>query len=371
MKRILLVTQVVLCCVPPAACAQAQTTANSKGLASATSATSKSLTKIDLAKWKLHFDGVAVRSDLPAYFPVDDGGASPAVIEVATEARAPASVAYLALVEHKNDPSAAFVGGVVNGPAGPLISVGIEVTNSDQKPATFFVGDVALVSPSGQRLRFVAVSKGDSPLIAKFSDRAEKASEAVPVIVDAGKTVRLNYCLVLVPNSFPLRLQFGTAKTDISVNDLQALPARKVGDEGSSVSLGGVISLHDDFPSQKLDGPVLRFESIPFSKGDRLAASGGRTMDTLSDLKDYKGISGPEVPLLEMSRGHSYIAGRMFVLQPITPVKATVTVQGREVAFTSSVRAQAGDVLGGSFSNLDNDNNCALSQYVVIQQARN
>jgi hypothetical protein len=358
MRRRLLVSAIMFF-VPFAGCQRA---ARPGGNASG-----RALTRVDLSRWKLQVDGAPIQGGIPAYSPLDETGASSAVIELAAEARAPTNVAYIALVRHKQDAPTAFVGGTVTGPIGSLISVGVELSNSDQKPATFFVGDVALVSSNGQRLRFVAVSKGDSPLVAKFSDKAEKASEAVPVTVDAGETVRLNYCFLITPNSFPLGLQFGTAKTGIILKDSQALSARKTEDEGFSVSLGGAIQVSADFPAQVLEstvgqsGAVLHFESISLKKGDQLAASGARSMDTLPD------VPGPEVPLVESSQGHMYIAGKLSVLQPITSIRTTATIQGREVTFTNSFQAKAGDVLGATFSNLEDDGECVLSQYIVIQ----
>lgn len=107
-------------------------------------------------------------------------------------------------------------------------------------------------------------------------------------------------------------------------------------------------------------GPVLRFESIYLKKGDQLAASGSKSMDTLS-LGE-----GPEVPLLQSFGGHGYVAGRLFVLQPIAPIRTKLTVQGREITFLNFFQAQPGDVLLASISNLDDDDECVLSQYVVI-----
>ncbi|MGO9259393.1 MAG: hypothetical protein ACLQU1_24220 [Bryobacteraceae bacterium] len=360
MKRSLLVAQIIVW-VPLIWCAQAPKDGT-------TGSSNRPLTGIDLTKWKLHLEGVRVRGGLPAYFPLDDNAASAAVLEIAPEARAPEDVACLALVKNKRNPPMVFVGGAVDGPADSLISVGVELTNSDQKPVTFLVGDVTLVSPGGQKLRPIAVSGGDSPLVAKFSDNAWRTSGAVPVTVAAGKTVRLNYCLVIGPNSFPLRLQLGTAKTNTVLNDLQTLTERGSQDRGFSVSMAGQLTIDADVPSETFEASVgrgvavLRFESVALKRGERLAASGGRSMDTL------EGVDGPDAPLFEIFQGRGYVAGKLFVLQPITPIKAAVTVQGRPVTFANSFQARTGDVLGGTTSGLADDSiEWVLSQLVVIQ----
>lgn len=315
-------------------------------------------TKINLAKWKLHWEGVRKQNGVETYSPLEETSESVSAIEIASGPGTPGKVAALALVRRTNSAAMTFVGGSLNEPNGNLISIRIDFYNTDSNSATFLIGDIALVRTNTQKLRFVAVSKGNSPLVAKLSAKSMEASEAMPVLVKAGETVSLNYCFVVVPDSFPLCLHFGSAKTEIVLKDFQALEKNTAEEDGFTVSLGGALTIQKDIPVEQFEasdtqrGPIVRFVSESFKKGDQLAASGARSLDVFSVDGRLDGATmHEEIPYFEIYEHHAFIPGKLFVLQTITPIKANISVGPHEVTFTSSLKAQKDDVLGAIINN--------------------
>ena len=350
--------------IPFAGCAQTPKT-NAAGSAKSTlapaqaPAQTQTLTKIDITKWKVNLISGVHAQSVPAYFAFDDDAAS-SVIEIASGANK-REVSYMAVVRHEQDTPIGFVGGQLGQATDGLIVINIGLSNSDDKPANFLVGDIGLVRASGQRLPVVAVSKWGSPLITKLNSKSVAASLAAPVTVNAGKGFLLNYCFAVVPNSFPLTLQFGTAKTDIVLKDFEALVPPKDDGGGFSVSMAGAIRIGADVPLEKYEAsakgqPLVRFESlVELKKGDQLAASGSRSMDTVS-------VNGEEIPLLAIHDGDGYFAGKFAILRPITPIKNSASVASHEVTFTSSFQAQQGDVLSATTTELGNGWRSAVSR---------
>jgi hypothetical protein len=357
-------TQFLLVCtiaIPMAGCGQ---TPKTNGTVSSKSTqpvvTAQPLTKIDITKWKVNLvSGIHART-VPAYFPLDDDPAAAPVIEIASGANKQ-EVSEMAFVRHEQDAPVGFLGGQLGQATDGLIVINLGLSNADDKPANFLVGDIALIRANGQRLPVVAVSKWNSPLVAKMTPKSVAAALAAPVTVNAGKGFLVNFCFLMVPNSFPLTLQFGTAKTTVVLKDFEALVPPKEEGGGFSVSLAGAIRIGADVPIEKYEvaskgSPWVRFESlVELKKGDQLAASGSRSMDTVS-------INNEEVPLLTIHDGDGYFAGKLSILRPITPVKSRASVASHEVTFTSSLQAQQSDVLSATITELGDGWRSAVSR---------
>ncbi len=316
------------------------------------------LTKIDIWKWEVNLVSGIHAQTVPAYFPFDDDTAA-AVIEIASGANKQ-EVSEIALVRHEQDAPVGFLGGQLEQATDGLIVINLELSNADDKPANFWVGDLALIQANGQRLPVVAVSKGNSPLIAKMTPKSMAAALAAPITVNAGKGFFLNLCFLALPNSFPLTLQFGTAKTAVALKDFDALVPLKEERGGFSGSPGGVLKTLADMPLEKYEAasnglPWVRFESlVELKKGDQLAASGSRSKVTVS-------VNNEKVPLFTIHDG-VYFAGKLSILRPITQVKSRASVASREVTFTSSFQAQQGDVLSATTRELGDGWRSAVSQ---------
>jgi hypothetical protein len=305
---------------------------------------------IDPTKWKLQLTGVRNQGDVSVYYPLEETEDSSTVIEIAPRPNAPTKVASIALVRMTNRAPVVFVGGALSAPKGDLISIKIDFFNADANPATFRVGDVVLVRPDAKQIRLLGVSKGKSPIFAKLSEKLLSSSKTIPVHVNVGETVRLNYCFIVGPDSFPLSFQFGGAKTDIVLKDLQALSRGDAEDHGFTASLAGALDINEAIPAEKFGAsvgngePIVRFESTSFGKGDRLPMQGSRCMLTLDGVPE-------NVPLLQMSQDETYIAGRIFILQSFAPIQTNISVGPFELTFSSSLNAEKSDVLGAIMSN--------------------
>ena len=337
----------------------------------APTANTQVLTKIDLTKWKVTLKGGAYGQIVPAYAPFDERGAS-AVVEVGSGLNRGA-VSSLAVVTLAQNAPLAFMGGTLGRASAGLLSVGVVLHNAGDNPASFRIADIAFLRVNSQRLPVVAVSKWDSPLVAKLSDEAVAASLAVPISVGPGSEIRLNYCFAVDPNDLPLVLRFGTSKTNVVLKDFQSLEPLREERGGLSVSMAGQIKFDHDVPVLKYEAltskgeAFVRFQATDFHAGDTLAASGGvsywYTVKVRGTL-NREAIS-EEIPAITLGDGDMYRAGVLSILQPITPIHRSVLISSHEVVFTGSFQAQQGDVMGAIAGSLDDLGGSVLSTRTI------
>jgi len=316
---------------------------------------------INIKKWNLQVDANRPGDRVFMYMPIDETDESASLIEVPRGIN-PDGLSSLVLVKRKEGRAIFLVGGVLEHPENSLILLHFKVQNNDSNSASFRIGDITLERPDRQAFPYVGISKDDSPLIGKLSDKARESSGRVRVTVESGKATTFNYCFALLPGSFPLRLRFKEIQTEYSVANLDALGIQEATKkDGLHAWILGSITVTKEFHVEPLEasvgssGTIARFVAErSFSKGDELPGYVNSSLAearTLEQLEMSERLDGKELkqsfPLLSIVGGKGYYGGRIFILNTISPMELKSSLGMVGLKFTSQFHAEKGDVLGG------------------------
>jgi hypothetical protein len=323
---------------------------------------------LELTKFNLKFDAVNHQHSVELYCSMTDTDESSKIIEVPPTPDTPAKPAALVLAGRNDNAVSALLGGSLISPNATLVTLRFTLSNTSKESATFHLGDIAVLQPSGKQLRPVALSKGNSLLVARLQDRSLDLTDAIAITVKAGHSAMLTYCYATDPSDFPLRITLRDQPTQLVLSSLPAYAETKSDDNAFGASMAGAMQVSGDIPIEQFHAvdtngaPIARFESVPFKKGDQLAvymgSNGARSLDTLEGEVD-------PAPYIQTSGGNTYIGGKLYILQTITPTNIRASLGFRALAFESALTEQKGAILGSVVCDIED------SHYVLSVRAAN
>ncbi|MGD1277181.1 MAG: hypothetical protein ABR964_08160 [Tepidisphaeraceae bacterium] len=327
------------------------------------SPTTRGAADITFDKWAIHVDGVRSQTPVPMYLPSEDTDDSSSVVSIAP-CITPSRVAAAALALTKSGRWIVFSGGGLTQPTDGLLTLRVNVTNTDAKKATFKLGDVVFKGADGEMFSCVGVSIDSSQLVGKPTEKSREAVKSVPLTIDAGNAVWANYCFVVPSTSLPARLWFGMARTDYLIRKLDDLSVDAAPTEkGMGFSMGGQmdIDVPEGFGTIKASGasgdaiaqyainPQLKpAGKIGVTTAAQVGSRGATSMFIIETDERSLGIeSHRQFPCAVAMNGVGfYFGGELSFSQAISPIELKTSIGSVGLTFSSSFKAEKGDVLG-------------------------
>jgi hypothetical protein len=322
---------------------------------------------INLSNWTI--DALAYRepNSVPVYIYKNDFNDTGSIIEVAKSPYI-SGLSSIVLIKHEKGQAFGYVAGTLTSHENHLILIKVTARNTGKELNSFRIGNISLMSADRVELPYVAVAKGDSYLIAKTTLEAWKASKDKQVSVDPNNKINIDYCFVVPPGSYPIRLNVKNQKTDFSFN-YQNLKEYKRESSSAIVRMVGKLQAAEKFEGQKMKASLVSndtdicFDSpitvSPGELGAELGVGSGRSLDRTEFLVKKLGKeSSITLRNLYMFGSGVYVPGTISVLKRIEPFEIILSFDKPKIRaiFKASFQADEGDVIAamGPIKQIDN-----------------
>ena len=311
--------------------------------------------EINIDKWIVNVAAYQTTDSMDVYLRSNDSTESGAII-VIPKSPYIKGLSSVVLVKSGKE-TFGFVAGKLCSPGNKLIIIEMQIQNGEKKKRLLNVGDFKLVSNSGQNLPFVAVSKGESYLVAKSTEVAWKSSQEIKLSFEPDENIKMTYCFIVPPKSISVQLMIGKTKTSF-IKECDKLNKYTILSP-AMMELAGQFDLSMNIEVQGVDGTLshqdsdLMFKSdVKYPKGVPLAAyTSNSSARSINQKKIFEKLNGKEstrsLSDLYMFQSGAYLAGQITFLYDIKPfeVYANYGELKLRFLFKSTFQASKGDIL--------------------------
>ena len=318
--------------------------------------------KIAIENWTMEIIARSTTEDVPSYVSQQDSEESGSIIEIVTSPYIN-GLSSLVLIQKGEGRAIGFVAGNISSPGNILIVVEFQIHNRDTSSTPLRIGDLSFASKKGQHLPFVTVAKGESYLIAKNTDIALKSAQEETILFNPDERIKITYCFIVSPESFPIRFMLKNKKTKCILNQddvpkyetdiYSSYMGMELAGQFNLIPLddikleGNLMSLDTDvqFEAEGITFPVEEFpEGAPFAV--YMGGHGARSLNTMHITERINGEqSAQTLSQFYVFKNGLFLSGAITMLESFSPFEVTTEMgkQRLQVTFKSDFQSQKGD----------------------------